>query len=494
MSFEHDVFISYPHLSNQDDDSGNNGWVAKFHARLKNDLSEMLGREARIWRDNRLRVGSIFGDDIRDQVIKSRVLLCILSPAYLQSDWCLRELREFHAFAKRSGNLSVDNQSRIITAVKTYIRDEDHPKELGNSIYINFFRQTEDFGDIPMELSQERNEEGYEEYKKRVYRIAWSIKQVIEQLGEADNNIEQTIYLAETTRDRAEDRKKIKDELEARKFTVLPDQPLPHDHVLNYEEAVRENMQRAFMSIHLLGCAYGQIPEGADGRSIVHLQNDLAVAHSKQHKRFKRLIWIQPNLENVEPEQASFLAHLRSSEEAQTSAELHERPLEDLKTRIIQLITKPQSAHVPDNLTRVYVMCDTPDIDSVHTVGRYLFDKGLEVIPPPEEDEDMQVIKYHKESLLLCDAALILYGKTKWNWVQFRLNEVSEKIKGWGREADIPCRAILRTAPATVYKDGINTRIAKVLPPCYNGLSPETLEISLKDFLTDLEHSVNNGI
>jgi hypothetical protein len=494
MSFEHDVFISYPHLSNQDDNSGSNGWVAKFHTRLKDNLSQMLGREARIWRDNRLRVGSIFGDEICDQLRKSKVLLCILSPSYVQSKWCLKELQEFHAFAKRSGNLVLGNQSRIIPVVKTYLRDEAHPEELRNSIYINFFNQSEDFGDIPMELSHEPNEAGYEEYKKRVFQVAWSIKLVVEQLGEADNNIERTIYLAETTLERAEDRNKIKNELEAREFTVLPDHALPRDHVLEYEKAVLENLKRAFMSIHLLGGAYGPILEGADERSIVHLQNDLAVAHSKQRKQFKRLIWIQPNLESIEPKEANYLADLRTSEEAQIGAELLERPLEDLKTRIIQLITKPQPAPVHDNLTRVYVMCDTPDIDSIETVGQYLFDKGLEVIPPPEEDEDIQVIKYHKESLLLCDAALILYGKTKWNWVQFRLNEVSEKIKGWGREEEIPCRAILRTAPETLYKDRIVTRIARVLPPCYNGLSPESLDVSLKDFLMELEHSTNSGI
>lgn len=64
MPFEHDVFISYPHLSNKDDESGQNGWVARFHRDLKVRLDDMLGREARVWRDNKMAFGTIFSEAI----------------------------------------------------------------------------------------------------------------------------------------------------------------------------------------------------------------------------------------------------------------------------------------------------------------------------------------------------------------------------------------------------------------------------------------------
>ena len=70
MLFEHDVFISYPHLSN--DDSGHNGWVAKFDKDLKLSLSGFLGRDARIWRDNKLPYGAVFGDAICKRLAKNK--------------------------------------------------------------------------------------------------------------------------------------------------------------------------------------------------------------------------------------------------------------------------------------------------------------------------------------------------------------------------------------------------------------------------------------
>src|SRR5256885_4987051 len=114
MLFEHDVFISYPHLSNQDDDFGHNGWVAKFDKDLKLSLSGFLGRDARIWRDNKLPYGAVFGDAICKRLAKSCTLLCILSPAYVRREWCLKELREFRQAASQANGLVVGDQSRII--------------------------------------------------------------------------------------------------------------------------------------------------------------------------------------------------------------------------------------------------------------------------------------------------------------------------------------------------------------------------------------------
>jgi hypothetical protein len=493
MSFEHDVFISYPHLSNRDDDLGHNGWVAKFHRRLKDRLTDLLGREVRIWRDNKLQAGAVFGKEIRDRLRKSKVLLCVLSPGYIKSKWCIDELQEFHRLAQENGHLSVEGGARIIAVVKIpLLKEQRFPDELEGSIYKEFYKKTEDSGDMPRILGQEQGEYGYEEYKLKVEEVAWAIKNMVESLGDdGESDVERTIYLAETTRDRAVDRKRIKDELEARKFIVVPKEPLPVD-IQEFETAVRENLQRSFISIHLMGRAYGTILEDAEGKSVVHLQNEWAAEHSAQDARFKRIIWIPPDLENTDATQTQFLDELRKSEKAQQGAELYDkRQFQDLTSRIIQLIIKSAPKPPPDNLIRIYLMCDRPDVESVNPVWRYLFNRGFEVIPPAEDDEEGQIIQYHKENLLICDATLIVYGKTKWNWVQFRLNDVSERVRGWGREKDIPCKAILRTDPETEYKVSLNTRIAKLLTPCYNGLSDQALEVSLNEFITDLEQQLS---
>ena len=65
-----DVFISYAHLSNKDDNAGQNGWVARFHNDLKAHLDELLGRETRVWRDNKMAFGTDFDKAIGNRLRK----------------------------------------------------------------------------------------------------------------------------------------------------------------------------------------------------------------------------------------------------------------------------------------------------------------------------------------------------------------------------------------------------------------------------------------
>src|SRR4051812_1717257 len=83
-----DAFISYAHLDNQPLPSQQHGWVTLFHEALKNHLSRLLGEQAAIWRDPKLQGNDIFSDEIVDQIRGATVLVSILTPRYLKSEWC----------------------------------------------------------------------------------------------------------------------------------------------------------------------------------------------------------------------------------------------------------------------------------------------------------------------------------------------------------------------------------------------------------------------
>ena len=482
MYFEHDVFISYRHLNNRDDQLGQNGWVARFDKDLKRLLDDLLEREVRIWRDNKMSVGAVLSDAICKRLRKSKVLICIISPAYAQSEWCLRELREFRRGAQQSGGITVGDQSRIITVVKT---PTTHlPEGVSDSLHCNFYDETEA---TPRTYSQSATGYKYERYEENLNKIAWVIKQLIEGLGEDPlSDINRTIYLAETSGDRRADRDKIKDELEARQFTVIPNAPLPKDQAKEYAGAVRENLERAFMSIHLFGANYGLIPEEAEGRSIGQIQNELASERSSENETFRRVLWIPKLLANLEGKQSEFLNDLRQNEKALLGAVMVEQSLEDLKTRILQILEKKSEKSGTGGSTLIYLIYERQDVDLVEPVGRFLFEKGYEVILPPEKGG----LKYHKNSLLRCDAALTIYGKARSEWVQDRYDDVVTKVKGWGRENGISCTAILPTDPETPHKGMLFFHRTKVLTPCYNGLSRETLEKPLNEFIDELEQAL----
>lgn len=166
-----------------------------------------------------------------------------------------------------------------------------------------------------------------------------------------------------------------------------------------------------------------------------------------------------------------------------------ERSLEDLKTRLLQIIQKRPKRET-DNLIRIYLMCDKQDDESVGPIGRFLFEKGYDVILPPEESGG-RVLRYHKNSLLRCDAALAIYGKAKFEWVQERYEDIITKVKGWGREKEIVCSAILPTDPETPRKSTLFFRKIKILTPCYNGLSGEMLKVPMNEFINDLEQALS---
>ena len=488
MPFEHDVFISYPHLSNKDDESGQNGWVARFHRDLKSHLDEMLGRDARVWRDNKMPFGTVFSEAIGERLGKTKVLLCVLSPAYMKSDWCLRELHEFRRLAPQSGGIAVNQQSRIITIVKTPTAEQ--PEGMTDAIFCEFYETSEDKGGVPLPYGQTPDGHKHQEYQRKMLEIAWAIKRTVETLGDDPSpDLMRTIYLAETSVDRNEDRTKIKDELEDRKFIVLPAGPLPKTTAEEYVAAVSENLSRAFMSIHLFGERYGTVPDGAEV-SIVETQNEMGAARSDHDELFKRVIWIAPNVGNAQVSQAAFLTKVRTDEQALRGAEMLERPFEDLKTRILQILDKEPIKPKENNLVKIYLMCDKRDRDSIGPVGRYLFEKGYDVIPPPEAKKNLRVLKHHKDSLRGCDAALTIYGNVEYEWVHERYDDVNSKSKGWGREGAISCSAILRTDPVTPHKDLLFLHATKVLSPCYDGLTSKTLEKPMNEFISELEKTL----
>jgi hypothetical protein len=82
--FEWDVFVSYAHLSDDAD-----GWVTRFCAELEKKLSSVLDRKAKVWFDDTgLKAGDQINEKIRTDLPKVAVLVPVLSPAYVDSEFC----------------------------------------------------------------------------------------------------------------------------------------------------------------------------------------------------------------------------------------------------------------------------------------------------------------------------------------------------------------------------------------------------------------------
>src|SRR5688572_16379992 len=93
-TFVNDLFISYAHIDNVSPDS-EEGWIDLLHERLRIRLAQLLGKPPMIWRDRKLKGYDVFDDTIVIELERSAILVCVISPRYVKSDYCRSEIDNF---------------------------------------------------------------------------------------------------------------------------------------------------------------------------------------------------------------------------------------------------------------------------------------------------------------------------------------------------------------------------------------------------------------
>src|SRR6185503_4531092 len=295
MPFEKDLFISYAHIDNQPLTAQQQGWITRFHASLEALLSMRMGGKARIWRDNKLQGNDVFAGEIVDQFSQTAVLVSVLTPRYLNSEWCNREVAEFCKRAEQNGGVVVDNKARIFKVLKTPVETQESLPQIMKDVLGYEFFTIED--GTPLELDSAYGEKFAQDYNRKVGKLAWDISQLLKKLetGTRDNGhakqdaAKPTIYLAECSYDRKQAREILEGELKRHGYPVLPDQELPRDEE-EYVTAVEQLLKRCKLSIHLVGETYGGVPDGPSQKSEAVLQNELAAQRSRSDQ-LKRVIW-----------------------------------------------------------------------------------------------------------------------------------------------------------------------------------------------------------
>ena len=140
MNFEQNLFISFTHIDNQPLSDGDKGWITRFHATLKAMLSMRMGREAKIWRDEKLHGNDLLYEEIIARLKELAVLVSIVSSRYLKSEWCTREAREFCEHAEQNGGLTVGSKLRVFKVIKTPVEYlEPLPAPIKDTLGYEFF-------------------------------------------------------------------------------------------------------------------------------------------------------------------------------------------------------------------------------------------------------------------------------------------------------------------------------------------------------------------
>ena len=253
------------------------------------------------------------------------------------------------------------------------------------------------------------------------------------------------VYLAETSRDLTTAAAGLRESLEREGHTVLPETPY-EPYLPEYANAVRSDLARSSLSIHLVGNVYRVLPEERD-RSVIELQYELAGDAAHSRSEFARLAWIAPGLATTDTAQLDFVQRLRAADPTLPAT------LEELDAQVRQRLAPPPAdapasangAQPPGSGATpplVYLLYDACDVAAVRPLRRALVDAAkCNILNSPSGTDETALRENHVKALTDCDAVLIYQGTSDANWLTTMTTDVY-KSKGYGRSGPFRAAAV----------------------------------------------------
>ena len=527
MPFETDLFISYTHIDNQPLIKGQEGWVDRFQFSLASLLERWMGEKAHIWKDERLAGDDDFAAQIVSQFPKTAVMLSVVSPRYIKSKWCKEEVGKFCEAAEQTLGLEVRNKFRLVKVVLAPVdRNElPHPamiKGLGFEFYEVGTDQT------PREFDPYFGTEWGEKFLDTVQKLAFQLSQLLKLIADAEaetkaaaktlaetqtptdtltgaapiaavaatstssapsatsDPAKPTVYLAECSFDQRSARDALDVELKRHGYRVLPDEELPKDEEA-YTTQVAECLKHSQLSIHLIGSIYGMVPDGPSQKSVVVLQNELAIQQSRE-AGLKRLIWVPDSIAPKQQEQIDFVNLLQTNADAIFGADMiTAREPECIKGEMHKALQSLEQKKPPtptakagqDSRRMIFLICDEKDLMSTIPLNKLLKARGFDVKVPLFKGDSAAVRQARIDLLEQASGVLVFYGEGSDQWKASIDAELKKHLGGQSEKAVYTCL----TAPET---DTKNYLIATEEPNVVNCL-PGITEDAVLPFLAAVD-------
>ena len=479
MEFQRNVFISYAHIDNVPLSEQQMGWITRFHNTLSAMLNMRLGHKAEIWRDSKLQGNDIFADEIIQQFPKTELLISVLTPRYVESEWCTREVKEFCRSAEATGGLAVDNKARVLKIIKLPVDNEDLlPPIMRQALGYPFYELDEQ--QVPLELDPAYGEEFTRKYNIKLAKLAYDIAQLIKRIeapapaaakpqeAPVAAPSKPAIYLAECSFDRRDAREALESELRLHGYPVFPDIQLPKTEE-EYLAAVRDFLARCDLSIHLVGAKYGLVPDGPSEKSVTVLQNELAIERHKQ-AGLRRIISLPEGTRSESASQQAFIDRLLKDAELQAGADLVTGDVEELKGAVHAALKRLQQPE-PSPIERqgsglIYLICDERDRQATIPLRKFLKGRGFDIQIPLFEGDAATVRQNNQDLLAECDAVILFYGAGDEAWKRSISSEL-KKATAYRGAKPLLASHIYLAEPSTASKQDL---IELEEPNLINGL------------------------
>jgi len=186
--FTNDLFISYAHIDDQPRGGADAGWVTELINELKLSLKEYSGMRGLVamWNDDLIDDTKTVSDQLIQAVRESAILVSILSPSYITSKWCEKEVQEYFDESCVRGRSS---EPFVIIEMRPVDRNK-LPKALRDRKSRTFFEYDKEAGaylPIGFPILKDRSGENYTRFLKRVAGLASHLFNKMEELKQLDS-------------------------------------------------------------------------------------------------------------------------------------------------------------------------------------------------------------------------------------------------------------------------------------------------------------------
>ena len=479
-----EVLLNFAPIDDQPMFEGRLGWVSQLYRHLSVRMEQLSGERIKLARHPGFTGQHETDLELQQHLSQVKAMVSVVSPPFVKSDGCVKELQQFCTNAEQTGGLWVENKPRVFKVMKSPVTPGDLPDDLSalfsRLFGFEFYEQDPATGRI-REFDEAFGEALKQRFHERLYDLAYEVCQVLRILKQLRSDGVQpgqkaahrhVIYLAMTTSEMQGERDRMRRELLERGHMVLPETPLPLA-ARELDRVVRGHLEKCSIAIHLLGHHYGVTPEDS-AESLPCLQLKLSADHARQHQ-LMRYLWL-PGMNVVkDPRQQEFLRQVHEDPVLHHGAEIMEGDLSLLKREVIRWLEppKPKPAALPaapaagatksaDSPLKVYLICEPRDEGAIEPLEDYLFAQGFDVCLPAFDGSDADAEALHRENLLTCDAAIVFFGAAPRAWVDIKLRELL-KAAGSGRPEPISPQAVYVAPPDDHRKERFRSLQARVI-------------------------------
>ena len=460
-TYEHDVFVSYAHLDNDPIARGQSGWVDALAEKLQTEVCQRLGsRDVKLWIDRQLDGNHPITPEIFSAIERSATLVVVMSPGYLNSEWCRRERTAFLNLVK--GRVA---EGSVFVVFAREVKRTDVPAEFGDLEGFRFWIQdAEARADRPLGVPDPTERS----YISRIIQLSHDLKRQLEQLRTAVTQGRSrpmpatagpSVFLARSTEDLEEREDELKSYLHQAGINVLPQTWYPQHQKEAFEEAMCQDLARSKAFVQLLSTSRGRELDFAPLKRYPRLLYEIAAA-----KGTPLLLWRDRGLD---------VDAVRDADHRQLLDIARACGLEEFKRAVLEEAQRqPEAAKKAHLSVMVFVNAESRDRELAQAVSNALMKEQVECYWPLASGSPEAIRLDLEENLGNCDGVLLIYGASGAEWVRSQLRQGRKIIST--RERPLNALAVYEGPPSA--KEDLSVAIPNLLVlDCRDGFDTEAL-------------------